>query len=440
MRDIASLRQARAAAYQQLTALQAAAGDRAMTAEEQAAFDAQAAAVEGLDSQIRTAERIQGLVASTAIPSPASAAAAVPTVEAEAAGGAAPRTYPQAATPVAKGIKFSQTVRALVSARGNIEAAREFAASTWGENYDVTAGLQANDASAGGFLVPEQFSAEMIELVRPRTVVRKNCRVVPLVGGTDTMPTVESGSAAYYIGEGSDIQETEPTFGSLKFVEREVAALVPISNKLLRNASVNVDVTVRDDLTLAFAQAEDVAFLRSNGVGAAPKGIRYLAGSIIAANASVSLANIDADSRKLINGLALNNIPMINPRWVMSPRVFGFLQDLRDGNGNIVFPGLQLAQPMWKSFPVEVTNNVPVNLGGGGTDSELSLVDFNEAVIADTFQVRIDASESASYKKGGVMVSAYSQNQTVIRAVAAHDFGLRRAYAAAVLTGVSWGA
>jgi HK97 family phage major capsid protein len=438
-RDLASLRQARATAYQRMSDLQARADNdnRSLTAEEQTTFDAAATEIEGIDARIRTAERMQALRASTALSSMDSEAAANDLPADAPARGAAP----QARQPVESGVMFAQTVRALVIGRGDTTAAAAWASSTWGERYDVTAALQANDASAGGFLVPERFSSEVIELLRPKTVVRRNSRVVPLVGGNDTMPTVESGSAAYYIGEGSDITTSEPGFGQLKFVEREIAALVPISNKLLRHGAVNVDVMVRDDITLGFAQSEDLAFLRSNGVGPAPKGLRYLAAAanVIPANGTVNLANIEKDARKAINALILSDIPMTNVRWVMSPSDFGYLQDLRDGNGNLVFPGLNLPVPMWKGFPVEQTNNVPINLGGASNESEVYLVDFGETVVADSFQVRIDTSESASYKVAGSLVSAYSRNQTLIRAVAAHDFGIRRAKAVAILTGVLWG-
>jgi HK97 family phage major capsid protein len=284
MRDIASLRQARATAYDSFAAMQAAAAaeNRGMTDEEQAAFDQAAASVEGLDRQIRAAERVQALQASTAIPSPAALRSAEPPeADADQGGGGGtsdqpqaypPRHYPSARDQVEPGIRFAQCARALIVGRGNVEAAHAFAVNAWGERHEVTAALQANDASAGGFLIPERMSMEMVTLLRPRTVMRRNCHVVPLVGGTDSMPTVESGTAANYIGEGNNIGTSEPTFGLKRFTEREIAALVPISNKLLRNASQNVDFLVRDDMVGAFAQTEDLAFLRSNGVGAAPQG------------------------------------------------------------------------------------------------------------------------------------------------------------------------
>ena len=442
-RDLASLRQLRAAAVQKLEALQAKDNGN-LNAEDQAAFDAAAAEVEDIDKRIANAQRLNKMKASTAITSFESEEEA----EAGAEGGqvgqgeaSQRRVAPQAKEKPAPGVLFAQTTRALIAGRGNVEAAASFASSTWGDRHEVTAALQANDASAGGFLVPERFSAELIDLLRPKTVIRRNANEVPLVGGKDSMPTLESGTSAYYIGEGADTGTTEPTFGALNFVEREIAAIVPISNKLMRHAALSVDVMVRNDLIKSFAQTEDVAFLRSNGVGAAPKGIRYLgaATNIIAANATVNLANIDKDARKAINALAIADIPMENVRWIMNPTDFGFLQDLRDGNGNVVFPGLQLPAPVWKGFAVEVTNNVPANLGVGADESEVYLVDFGEAVIADSYQIKIDANEAASYKVAGQMVSAYSRNQTLIRAIAGHDFGLKRAKAVAILTGVKWG-
>lgn len=443
-RDLASLRQLRAAAIQKLEALQAKDGGN-LSAEDQTAFDGLVAEIDDIDKRIANAKKLNQLKASTAITSIESEEDAEAGAEGQepAAGGSAGtgRVAPQAKEKPAPGILFAQTTRALIAGRGNVDAAARFAAQTWGERHEVTAALQANDASAGGFLVPERFSAEMIDLLRPKTIIRKNAAEVPLVGGKDSMPTVEEGSAAYYIGEGADIGTTEPKFGALNFVEREIAAIVPISNKLLRHAAIRVDVTVRDDLLKAFAQTEDMVFLRSKGLGAAPKGLRYFAhdNNVIPANATVSLENIDKDSRKAINCLATADIPMMNVRWLMNPTDFGFLQDMRDGNGNLVYPGLQLPTPVWKGFAVEQSNNVPANLGGGGDESEIYLVDFGEAVVADSYKVTIDANESATYKVAGEVRSAYSQNQTLIRALAGHDFGVKRRKAVAVLTGVKWG-
>ena len=122
----------------------------------------------------------------------------------------------------------------------------------------------------------------------------------------------------------------------------------------------------------------------------------------------------------------------------MPPRTLAYLRDLRDGNGNLYYPSLQGSSPSWRGFPVGFTNSIPVNLGGGTNESEVYLVDFAYVMIADSYSVKIDASESASYKVGGTMVSAFSQNQTVIRALTGHDFAVTRPKAVSLITAVKW--
>jgi HK97 family phage major capsid protein len=359
------------------------------------------------------------------------------------------RAYASVGVQSEPGIVAAQMVRCLILGKGDPAHAQSVAVSMWGANHPAAlefgAALQANDANGGGFLIPERISADIIDLLWPVTTIRRACmdngNVIPLVGGTDNLPTVESGPAASYIGEGADISASEPTFGQVKLVEREMAALVPISNKLLRHAAPNVDMMVRNLLVRAMAQTEDLAMLRNTAAGAGPRGLRYqmAAANIIASNATVNLTNIDADARKAELALEEANIPMIDCRWIMAPRTFTYLRDLRNANGVLIWPSLSNeAAPTWKGYKVEMTNNVPKNLGGGSDESEVYLVDFGFVIIADSYNLRIDASDVAAYVQGSTLVSAFSKNQTVIRALTGHDMALTRAQAAACLTGVKW--
>lgn len=345
------------------------------------------------------------------------------------------------------GIGFAQITRALMGARGNVDRAHAFAVSTWGESHPVAlelgAALNTNDANSGGFLVPERFSSEIIDLLLPMTVVRRRVAaaggVVPLVGGTDNIPTVESGINAYYLGENTDITGSEPTFGNIKVTEREMAALVPISNKLIRNSNRNVDSMVRNLILRGMSLVEDQNFLRGLGTGAGPRGLRYWPGiTSNPANATVNVTNIETDARTAELGMMNNDIPMIAPTWIMAPRTKAYLRDLRDGNGNLYYPSLQGPNPTWRGYPVDTTNSIPINLGGTTNESEVYLVDYAYVMIADSYQIRVDASESASYKVGANLVSAFSQNQTVIRALAGHDFAVTRPKGVSLITAVKW--
>lgn len=352
-----------------------------------------------------------------------------------------------AATREEPGIAFAQFARSLMVARGNPERAHAFAKATFGESspvaMEIGAALNTNDPNSGGFLVPERFSSEILDLLLPATVVRKRVsaagNVVPLVGGTDNIPTVESGINAYYIGESADITPSEPTFGNIKMTEREMAAMVPISNKLLRHSNRNVDAMIRNLIIRGMALVEDQKFMRGLGTGPEPRGLRYWPNiTSNAANATVNVANIETDARTAELGLWNNDIPVIAPTWIMAPRTVAYLRDLRDANGNLYYPSMQGANPTWRGFPVDMTNTVPINLGGTTNESEVYLVDFAYVLIADSYSVKIDASEAASYKVNGTMVSAFSQNQTVIRALTGHDFAVTRPKAVSLITAVKW--
>lgn len=299
--------------------------------------------------------------------------------------------------------------------------------------------LNETTASAGGVLVPEEFSRELIEYLYDRTVVRR-AGARRLAMGSDTLHLgrATGGATAGYIAEGADIPKSQQTFDEIVLTAKRLTALVPVSNDLLRDASIDADRFVRDDLVAALAAREDLAFIRDDGTVNKPKGIRYWAdpANVFAANATVNVDNIVADLYKavrfVLEGLKGN---LQRPGWIFATRTFVALSKLRD-QGNWVFP--ELLQGRLLGYPVFVTDQIPTNLGAGADESEVYFVDFAECVIGERQEIEIVASGEASYVEGGQVVSAFSRNETVIRAVARHDFALRRPRAASVITGVKW--
>jgi HK97 family phage major capsid protein len=150
---------------------------------------------------------------------------------------------------------------------------------------------------------------------------------------------------------------------------------------------------------------------------------------------------VDSDARKAINYLATRNINLRNAKWVMTQRVLGYLQDLRDGNSNLVFPSLQGSNPTFKGYPVLLTTNWAENLGGGGNETHIAFIAFDHVLYGDTKQVDLQtSSEAAYYDAGAVMRSAFQRGETIVLATAMHDFNVRHLSAIHVLTAVKWGA
>jgi len=440
MPTINELRSERAkvnASVQALAKIEADGG--ALSAEQLTEFAGLQTKFADLTAQITRMEAAETIAAAAAVPVDRALGAAHQPAAPPAAASmpATPRT------PEVPGAKMSRMVRALVMAQGNQQMAAQFAAKQ-GFGDDVAMALSTLTPGAGGVLVPQNMAREVIELWRPKSVVRSlGARSLPLNNGNITLPRLKGGAVVGYIGTETDIPVTGQQFDDLKLSSKKLAALVPISNDLLgySGSNPNVDRIVVDDLAASMGSREDKAFIRDDGTNNTPKGLLAwaLPGFKFAASAGDTLQKIETDLNKLILALEGVNANMGSPGWIMSPRTFRFLEGLRDGNGNKVYP--EMKDGNLKGYPIGKTTQVPNNLGAGSNQSEIYFVDFNDCFIGEDEDLLIDYSKEATYKdEGGNVVSAFQRDQTLVRVIAKHDFGPRHVESIAILTAVTWGA
>lgn len=341
------------------------------------------------------------------------------------------------------GAKMAQMVRLLAAAQGNQQAAAQMA-KDGNFGSDVQMALSTVTPGAGGVLVPTNFASDVIEALRPTSVLRKmGVTSLPLNNGNLTMPRITGNTVVTYIGTEQDIPLTGMTFGDTKLSAKKAAALVPVSNDLLRMSGVNprVDSLVANDLTVSMGLSEDLHFIRADGSGVLPKGLRHwaIAQHVLPAPATPTLQQIDLFLGGLMLRIETANVMMASCGWLMHPRTLRWLQSLRDGNGNKAYP--EIDQGQLKGYPVGLSNQIPVNLGDEGNESEIYFVNFADMMIGEDMDLVIDFSKEAAYKDaGGNMVSAFQRDQTLVRVIAKHDFGPRHVECITVGVGVKWGA
>lgn len=435
MDRITALRARRAAGLEEIDTLLKTAGaeNRDLTAEEQARYDALTAEDDQIAANIAREEDMERRRAAAARPVPA-----LP--------GARPTVPAQPKAEGEKGLRFARMFRALAAGGGIPYVAAQIAEAQWGES-----GLFANQnmgtGAAGGFLVPEDVSSEVIELLRPASVVMAlSPQTVDMPAGNLTINRLATGAAASYIGEQTDTPATGVGFGQVKLSAKKLAALIPISNDLLRASGVAADRIVRDDLVVSLAQRMDLAFIRGAGTQFSPLGLRFqhtgtpfASTHVLGVTGSATLADVTTNLGRLELALMNADVAMTRPGWLMAPRTMMFLQNLRDGNGNFAFPEVQLGQLRGKPF--RVTTQIPTNLGGGTNETELYLADFAHVVVGEHMGIEVALSTEAAYRDASNnLQAAFSRDETVMRAIAQHDIGLRHLPAVAVLTGVTWGA
>jgi len=144
--------------------------------------------------------------------------------------------------------------------------------------------LSAGVDSAGGFLVPEDYHAELIKKVATLAAIRSLARVVTTSRDMAKWPRVNyttddkytSGVRLTWTGEqpasSSEHRVTDPVFGLITIPVHTAMASMPITNDLIEDAAFDVLGVSSDLMAEAFALGEDDVFLNGNGVNK-PMGI-----------------------------------------------------------------------------------------------------------------------------------------------------------------------
>jgi HK97 family phage major capsid protein len=314
------------------------------------------------------------------------------------------------------------------------------------EGESVVKILTAGEAINGGVLIAPEHSNELIDLLAPRTVVRRHVSDVQDVSsGSLDIPRLTADASTSWGGEIEEIREGQPTFDQLVMRPHQQKVLVPLSNTMLRRGGPRVATIVRNSTLRAMALGEDKAFLTSPGSEHRPKGLKFwaptqnrLVAQAFTGTAADKLQKVTDDLGRLVLTLQEQNVPMTNPVWLMSPRSKMYLMTARDGNGNLLYYNELQRNLLW-GFPVETSTHIVSNEGTGADESTVYLFDADEFMLGQGLSLQVDLSTEGTFiDVDGNVVSAFQRNLTLLRVINEVDFKPKHAEAVAYLTSVTW--
>lgn len=442
----------RAAAFDSFKAL---ADKETLTTEEQTEYDTQKRSVEDLDGQIKRARESQALEAAGAQPVTGQEVTAPAAVETD--------RYVRE-----KSLVIGGAMKMLGRASGIVRVAHDEAVALYGEAHPVTRALVTSAGGAGGFIVPPDYMNEIIELLRPLAVVRgAGGRTIPMPRGTMTLPGQASAATASYGAEGSRIAASQQTLRQIVASYKKLTALVPVSNDMMRYADPAVDAFVRDDLVKVLALREDLAFLLGDGTQDTPRGFLSFAngyavslagtagvyltsanstaaagGNFITSTSAYTLATVAAELGGAVNKLDTANVSERKRVWFMHPRSYNYLYNVQNSLGVYVYRD-ELNKGTLLSYPIKKTTQIGANYynaDGSQTDcSFVFLVEMDEDMILDSMSLELAVSREGTYvDAAGTTISAFQNDQTIIRAIAEHDHQVRHDAAIATIQFVRW--
>jgi len=445
-----------------------------LTAEEQADYTTRRDEVKNLDNQIDRAREAQELAARDA--RPVGGQARVP---------AAPEKDPYLSLEAAqargltthKGLIVGGMMRMVGLAAERHAKPIEVATELYGADHPIVRALGVGTGPSGGFIVPPDYMNEIIELLRPLAVVRgSGPRTIPMPRGTMRLPGQASAATASYGAENTAIPQTQQVLRSIVATYKKLTALVPVSNDMMRYSDPAVDAFVRDDLVKVVALREDLAFILGDGTQDTPRGWLSFAngwvvagggtagvfsttanstlavngtdpanstgGNFITSNESYTLSTVATELGGAVNRLDTANVPDTKRVWFMNPRSWNYLNNVQNSLGVYVYRD-ELSKGTLLGYPTKKTTQIGTNYfdaSGAHTDcSFVFLAEMDETMLLDSMQLELAVSREGTYvDSGGNTVSAFQSDQTIIRAIAEHDFQMRHDQAVAVIQAVRW--
>ena len=205
--------------------------------------------------------------------------------------------------------------------------------------------LRVADDTAGGYLAPDDFVAEVIKGIVEVSPVRQAARVGATASGSVILPKRTGKPTASWVGETEARTETGMTYGQVEIPVHEMACYVDVSLRLLEDAAVNVEAEVAADLAEEFGRLEGNALVLGNG---AKKPVGFMSDASVAYTATGNASTLGTSPADTLITLmyAMPAFYRNAGAWMMNGNTLATIRKLKDGQGNFLWqPSYQAGQP-----------------------------------------------------------------------------------------------
>ena len=297
----------------------------------------------------------------------------------------------------------------------------------WTGAQEEMRAMSTTTASAGGYLVPDSISANVIDLARNAAVaIQAGGLTIPMPTQKMTVVRITTDPTAGWRSEGGAITESDGGFEPITLEARSLAALVRVNIELLEDVPAFQNI-IEAQIAAALALELDRAALFGSGTAPEPRGLFNTTGinEVDMGTNGAALGDYDP-FLDAIQKIEDNNLTPAAA--IYAPRTKRALSGLTTGisGDKTKLP----APPEFTALRRFTTNQVPVNMTKGtATNASTALVgDFAQMAVAIRSNLVIEASRTAG--------DTFSKAQVLIRAIMRADVAVMRPKAFTRIIGI----
>jgi HK97 family phage major capsid protein len=275
--------------------------------------------------------------------------------------------------------------------------------------------MSSTDPSLGGFLIPDEFRQELLQVALETAIVRPRATVIPMttlrvaipiVDSTTNVGSIYGGIVGYWTEEGAAMVQSQPRFGRVGLEAKKLTAYTEVPNELREDSAPSAEAFLRMSFPKAIAWFEDIAFIKGTGVGE-PLGVLNPANNAIVTQGKESGQATGTILWENIVGMYARMLPssLASAVWVISPDALPQLMTtaLTVGVGGMPvgmanFDGQSGPTLSLLGRPVIISEKVNSTANSATAGGDINFIDFNQYLVGD--RMAMSAEMSTDYKFG----------------------------------------
>ena len=220
--------------------------------------------------------------------------------------------------------------------------------------------MEGTDAS-GGYLVPTEYDARLVEALEQENVIRSLATVIQ-TSGERKINVAASKPAASWVEENGELVFGDATFDQVILDAYKLSVAVKVSEELLADNVYDLESFLINAFGRAIANAEEEAFLTGDGISK-PTGIFH---ATKGGQTGVTTAGNSITADEVIDLVyKLKRQYRANAMFVTSDSTLAAIRKLKNDNGYLWQPALSAGEPdRLLGYPVYTSQFVPAIAAG----------------------------------------------------------------------------
>ena len=259
-------------------------------------------------------------------------------------------------------------------------------------DYIALKSLSEGTDSAGGYLVPEEFSNKVLDIASDVGYLRRLGTVLNMGSDTLNVPKLSSKPSVSWVSEGGQISTGDPAFGQVQLTAKKASLIVPVTTELFEDSAVDLTALLSKIFAEALTSAEDTqAFTGDGTVFTGILGDSNV-NTVTMSSGKTGFTDITADN--LINLIAaVPSRVAERSAFFMNRGILAIIKSLTDGSGNYLFDPKD--KTIW-GYPVYTIESMPAVTDSAADTAFIAFGDPSYLYLGDRRQMSVALADQAT--------------------------------------------